>query len=72
MKPTWFFVIGLALSIIKANGWILVPGFCVAICWIFSIAYWIFYSIGKGFADGMNEKLEEELRRQYENHQTQR
>lgn len=40
--------LGLILSIVKANGWIVVPTFCVVFCWVTSFFAWCFYAYARG------------------------
>ena len=43
--------LGIVLAIIKANGWIVIPTFCIVFCWITSFFSWLIYSYGRGIAD---------------------
>lgn len=54
-------ILAIALSIVKANGWILVPNFCVVVCWIFVIVYWFVYSYAITIAKHIDKKMAEEL-----------
>ncbi len=45
------FLLGIVLSIVHANGWIIVPITCRVICWIFSILGYMLYSYVKGVFD---------------------
>ena len=50
---------GIVISIIKANGWIIVPNFCVVFCWVMSFFSWIIYSYAKGIGEGIGKKMKE-------------
>lgn len=55
----WFLMfLGLVLSIVKANGWIVIPTFCIVFCWVVSIVCWLIYSYSKGLAEGLKDQLE--------------
>ena len=43
---------GVALSIVKANGWIVVPTFCVVWCYLIGFYSATVYSYGKGVLEG--------------------
>lgn len=44
-------ILGIILSIVKANEWIIVPTFCTILCWVMSFLYLIIYSCIKGIVD---------------------
>lgn len=50
---------GIVLSIVKANGWIIVPTFCVVFCWAMSFFSWIIYSYAKGIGEGIGKQIKE-------------
>lgn len=54
--------LGIILSIVKANAWIVIPTFCIVVCWIVSIVSWLIYSYAKGIADGVNEQIKKAKR----------
>ena len=45
---------GVILSIIKANGWIIVPTFCVIFCYFIGFYVSTIYSYAKGIAEKIN------------------
>ena len=51
--------LGIILSIVKANGWIIVPGFCVVFCWITSLFSWLVYSYAKGIGEKISKKMKQ-------------
>ena len=57
---------GIVLSIVKANGWIVVPTFCVVFCWVMSFFSLIIYSYAKGIGEGIGKKLKEKEKRKDE------
>lgn len=60
-----FFVLlflSVALSIVKANAWIVVPSFCVVICWILCVLFFFIYSIALSIA---NKFIEEESTKKF-------
>ena len=48
--------LGIVLQIIKANGWIVVPTFCIVFCYVVSFASWMMYSYARGIASELVEK----------------
>lgn len=57
---------GIVLSIVKANGWIIVPNFCVVFCWVMSFFSWIIYSYAKGIGEEIGKKMKEKEKKQDE------
>lgn len=54
----WFLMfLGLVLSVVKANGWIVIPTFCIVFCWGVSIVCWLIYSYSKGLAAGLKDQV---------------
>lgn len=45
---------GVILSIIKANGWIVVPTFCVVFCYVIGFYTATVYSYAKGLGEKLN------------------
>lgn len=58
--------LGLVLSIIKANGWIVVPTYCVVFCWIVSIFSWMIYSYAKGIGEEVSKTIKEQIKKNKE------
>lgn len=58
----WFLlaISGMVLSIIKANGWIVIPTYCIVICWIMSFFSCIIYSYAKGIGEELAKKVKKE------------
>lgn len=50
--------LGIGLSIVKANGWIMVPSFCIWFCWIVSFLSWLIYAYALGASKGIKEEIE--------------
>ena len=50
--------LGIALSIIKANGWIIVPTFCIVFCWVVSFVSWLAYAYAKGMGEELGKRIE--------------
>lgn len=53
-------LIGIALSIVKANGWIIVPTSCVVFCWVISACSWLIYSYARGIGEEISKKIKEQ------------
>lgn len=51
---------GMVLSIIKANGWIVIPTYCVVLCWIMNFFSCIIYSYAKGIGEELAKKVKQE------------
>ena len=51
---------GIILSIVKANGWIIVPTFCVVFCWITSFFCGIIYSYARGLGEEISKKMKQD------------
>lgn len=57
--------VGIILSIIKANEWIVIPTSCIVFCWVVSFLSWMIYSYGKGVGEEImnkNNKINDENR----------
>lgn len=57
----FFMLLGVALSIVSANGWFVVPTFCITFCWVISIAACLLYAFASSIAKSINKKLLDEL-----------
>lgn len=53
--------LGIVLSIVKANGWFVVPTFVLAFCWVMTFFGWVIYNYAKGLSDGINKKMNEQV-----------
>ena len=51
--------LGIILSVVKANGWIIVPGFCVVFCWITSFFCCLVYSYAKGIGEEISKGMKQ-------------
>lgn len=49
--------LGIALSIVKANGWLVIPTFCIVFCWGISIAYMLIYSFVTSLKEQVADKM---------------
>lgn len=49
--------LGIALSIVQANGWFIVPDFCVVFCYVMSFFSWLAYSYAKGLGEELSKKI---------------
>lgn len=49
--------LGIALSIVQANGWFIVPNFCVVFCYVTSFFSWLAYSYAKGLGEELSKKM---------------
>ena len=65
-----FGVAGIILSIVKANGWFIVPMPVLVFCWVMSFVCWLIYSyalgVGEGAAKEMKKKVHGEEGGQHE------
>lgn len=52
--------IAIALSIVKANGWIIVPTSCVVLCWIIIVWSWLIYSYARGIGEEISKQIKEQ------------
>lgn len=50
---------GMVLSIIKANGWIVIPTYCVVLCWIMAFISCMIYSYAKGIGEELSKKVKQ-------------
>lgn len=50
---------GIILSIVKANGWIIVPTSCIVFCWITSFFSWLIYSYARGIGEEISKKMKQ-------------
>lgn len=50
--------LSILVSVIKANGWVMIPTYCVVFCWIGSFLVWCVYSNSKA-ANGQKSKNED-------------
>ena len=50
--------LSILVSVIKANGWMMIPTYCVVFCWIGSFLVWCVYSNSKA-ANGQKSKNED-------------
>lgn len=55
----YMILIAVALSVVEANGWFIVPTYVIVLCWIFSIVCLAFYYWGKGFGDEISKRYED-------------
>lgn len=51
--------LGMALSIVKANGWIEIPNFCIMFCWVTSIVYALVYAFVSRIKEEIVLKMKE-------------
>ncbi len=62
--------LGIILSIVKANGWFVVPMPVLVFCWVGSFVCWLLYSyalgVGEGAAKEMKKKVQGEEGGQHE------
>lgn len=62
--------LGIILSIVKANGWFVVPMPVLVFCWVGSFVCWLLYSyalgVGEGAAKEMKKKVHGEEGGQHE------
>lgn len=49
--------LGIALSIVQANGWFIVPDFCVVFCYVVSFFSWLAYSYAKGLGEELSKRM---------------
>ena len=56
MIPLILIFVSIALSITKANDWILIPNFCIIICWVLAIFHLLIYSYAKTIVDKINKE----------------
>ena len=49
--------LGIALSIVQANGWFIVPNFCIVFCYVMSFFSWLAYSYAKGLGEELSNKM---------------
>lgn len=49
--------LGIALSIVQANGWFIVPNFCVVFCYVMSFFSWLAYSYAKGLGEELSKRM---------------
>lgn len=54
------FIVGIILYIIKANGWIVIPTFCIFLCFAVSLFYLLIYSWAKGIGEGIAKNMKRE------------
>lgn len=54
-------LLAIALSIAKANSWLIVPTFVLIFCWGMSFFCWSTYSYAKGLGDGINKQLTDQI-----------
>lgn len=57
---------GIILSIVEANGWFIVPKFCIFFCYAMSIFSIMIFSAGRGAAEGYRDKMKEENEKKVE------
>ena len=48
---------GIALSIVQANSWFIVPDFCINLCYIMSVYAWMTYLYEKGLHEKLIKKM---------------
>lgn len=49
--------LGIALSIAQANGWFIVPNFCIVFCYVMSVVSWLVYSYAKGLGEELSKRM---------------
>lgn len=49
--------LGIALSIVQANGWFIVPNFCIVFCYVMSICACLAYSHAKGLGEELSKRM---------------
>lgn len=49
--------LGIALSIVQANGWFIVPNFCIVFCYVMSFFSWLVYSYAKGLGEELTKRM---------------
>lgn len=49
--------LGIALSIAQANGWFIVPNFCIVFCYVMSFFSWLVYSYAKGLEEELPKRM---------------
>lgn len=52
--------LGIVLSVIRANGWIVVPIYVVIFCWVMSFVCWIIYSYAIGIGEGIAKEIKKD------------
>ena len=56
-------LLAVVLSIIKANGWFIIPTYLMCIIWISCSFYFIVYCYAKTISDNIDKKYVEEIKR---------
>lgn len=49
--------LGIILSIVKANGWFIVPMPVLVFCWVMSFICWLMYSYALGIGEGVAKEV---------------
>lgn len=49
--------LGIILSIVKANGWFIVPMPVLVFCWVMSFVCWLIYSYALGVGEGAAKEM---------------
>ena len=49
--------LGIALSIVQANGWFIVPNLCIVFCYVMSVVSWLVYSYAKGLGEELSKRM---------------
>ena len=49
--------LGIALSIVQANGWFIVPNFCVVFCYVTSFLSWLASSYARGLGGELSKRM---------------
>lgn len=52
--------LGVALSIVAANGWLVIPTYCIVLCYIASAIAGLVYSYARGVTDELMKKMKAE------------
>lgn len=52
-----FMFTGIALSVAKANGWLIIPTFCIVFCWAVSIACVLMYCFVANIKEQIADKM---------------
>ena len=54
--------LGIILSIVKANGWFVVPMPVLVFCWVMSFICWLIYSYALGVGEGAAKEMKKQIR----------
>ena len=54
--------LGIILSIVKANGWFIVPMPVLVFCWVMSFVCWLIYSYALGVGEGAAKEMKKKIR----------